>query len=230
MAVVLWPAASVVVVAGREQEAQDVLPEGAAAGGDHVADHGVGAGAGEATPRGQRPEICLQPADHDRGDPHRLHGAQQGGIEGGAAGRLLHAEHGADDDVERDAGGGVLHDERDPGLPGGAATHGAVADDASVGSHAGAVQRGRQQLALALVVDAIDEDQRILAEKSLQVAGVEGADMLVVGGEDDSNVLWLTAEDDATPGEPALEHGSVAALAVGEVRIQVPCKLIGRDR
>jgi hypothetical protein len=98
-------------------------------------------------------------------------------LEGGDAGGLLHAEHGADDDVERDGLGGVRHDERLAELPGAGALEGAVADDAGVRPHAGAVQRRGQQAALAGVALAVDEDQRALAEQRLEVAGVEAGDV-----------------------------------------------------
>jgi hypothetical protein len=52
---------------------------------------------------------------------------------------------------------------------------------------------------------AVDEDQRVLAEQGLEVAGVEGAGGVVVGREDRPHVLRFAGEDDAVAGEPALE-------------------------
>jgi hypothetical protein len=87
------------------------------------------------------PEVALQAADQHRGHPHRGHRRQQRGLEGGDAHRLLHAEHRLDDDIEREALGRVLHDERRADPPGSGPLQRAVADDAGVGPHAGAVQR-----------------------------------------------------------------------------------------
>jgi hypothetical protein len=178
---------------------------------------------------GQRAEVGLQEADEDAGRPDRVGGGEQGALEGGDALGVLHAEHGLDDDVERDGLGGVLHDERLAERPGAGALEGAVVDDPRVRTHAGAVQRRGQEAALAGVALAVDEDERALAEQRGEVAGVEAGDRLVVGAEDLLDVLGLAGEDDALPGEPGFERVAEAAPGLVQVGVRVDPEAEGGD-
>ena len=191
-----------VLVARGEEQREDVVAR-AALGVPRVRDLCVEqdidalTGADEAAPRGARAEIALERAHHRRGG-EGVRELRDGATQGLELGAFLDAEHGAEDHVERDR----LHRRMDgEGAAGGPGLHRGerdVAHRAAVAVHARAVERREQELALAQVPRAVEQEQRVLTDDGPQaLVGLACVHHVGGTGEDLLDVSLAREGDDA---------------------------------
>jgi hypothetical protein len=216
-----------VLVARQQEHREDVLALGEVRGPAPAADLGkqrLVDRAHHAPERPERPDPVGRHRDergHHRGVHERLeqaqqHGAQVPDLVGGGD-----PEHRAQDHVERDGLHALGEHERLPGRPGRDLALGGLDDDLAVALHALAVERRQQELALAKVVGAVEQEDRVAAEDRQQDAvALARAQHGRIAGEDLLDEVGMREDDEALAAlQRDREHVAVAAVHAAQQRL-----------
>ena len=128
------------------------------------------------------------------------------------AGRVLDPEYGAHDHLERDGLGVGEDGERLAHRPARHLALGRLAHDLGVGGHPLSVERGQEQLALAHVLRAVEQQHGVGAEQGREHAvSLAGVEQVRIAGEDALDLLRIGREHDRAIGDRA--HRERVAVA-----------------
>jgi hypothetical protein len=198
-----------VLVLDRQELREYVAPLGEVCGGSTLGDLGVhhlierSLVVDGRLPGPEPPQDGISPAQQHSGAD--VHGPVDQGTQPGEAVLVGHAEHDPEDHLERQSVHPVQRPEGRSGGPAADLLAGQSADDRLVAPQRGAVERRHQQLASALVLDGVLEQQRVLAHDGAEDrVGLAGVEDLRVAGEDLLGVFGPREQDQRRP----LRHGS----------------------